>query len=210
IPVPALVAYGKAIPGSAGRYLRPVADASAPTIHLELTSGRMQAVVRDFPAGLDPLDTLRTWNAATQQPSSLTDIARQVRPYEPAGAAPRLATLTNRQLRAVRDTAAVLDHRSAWPKIESRVVAGACASPVETRRIQQRLAAAIRRESASDRKALAGSAILRFATEIRRDQQRRNRLRAVKLERAAVEARLSAKPGTPSPARVVGYRVVTG
>lgn len=209
IPVPALVAYGKAIPGLSGRYLRPVADASAPTIHLELTSGRMQMLVRDFPTDLDPLGSLRSWTAAAHQPATLADLARGVRTLEPRRAAPRLDALTNRQLRAVQQTAAILDHRRAWPALEARRLAGACASPVETSRISARLTAAVRRESKADERAVAGSAILRFAIDIEREQQRRNRLRAVKLERAAVEARLKARPGTTQSAQVVGNRVAT-
>jgi phage shock protein PspC (stress-responsive transcriptional regulator) len=57
----ALVAYGRQLPGLHGRYERPVA-ASVPTLHLELTSGSAQMIVRDFPGDVGPLDDPR-WPA---------------------------------------------------------------------------------------------------------------------------------------------------
>ncbi|MBO9532498.1 MAG: PspC domain-containing protein [Solirubrobacteraceae bacterium] len=53
---PSLVAYGRPIMGGSVRWRQTAADHDAPVLHLVLTTGRSQAIVRDYPAAAHPLD----------------------------------------------------------------------------------------------------------------------------------------------------------
>ncbi len=53
---PSLVAYGRPIMGRAVRWQQPTASPSAPTLHLVLSTGRSQAIVRDYPEAERPLE----------------------------------------------------------------------------------------------------------------------------------------------------------
>lgn len=53
---PSLVAYGRPIMGQAVRWEQPAARRAPATLHLVLTTGRSQAIVRDYPENARPLE----------------------------------------------------------------------------------------------------------------------------------------------------------
>jgi phage shock protein PspC (stress-responsive transcriptional regulator) len=108
----ALVAYGRQLTGLHGRYERPVA-AAVPTLHLELTSGGSQMVVRDYPVDVGPLadpswpDALAFPRAAPNDSIAFRAAARAAR-LAGACAAPAEVRAIRRHLqRAARRAAAI-------------------------------------------------------------------------------------------------------
>ncbi len=149
-----LTAYGVDLPRSAGRYERAVADRSAPTLHLGLTSRRSRIVVRDFPQSVGPLGQ-PDWPANVQPlkfPTGL-EVAAWVwdgeghqpvlRAPEPRAAveALNLAARSRTAQRELRTLERIAKSRAEYPRRQAARMAGACARPARIDALERRLAA---------------------------------------------------------------------
>lgn len=182
-PVPTtLIAYGRAIPGTTGRYVRPTANPAAPTLRLQLGTSRSQVVVRDYPLSIDPLKEPR-WpvEGAPDLVSIYGQVKAAVRTSPTYGVQPGTRALVRVSGRtaagAISDAIDLLVTRYRYPILQARKLAGACAAPKEVRAIRSRLHRNLELEArqfkAERGRSDAGSMTLALVREIDASEGRR-------------------------------------
>ncbi|MDO9352916.1 MAG: PspC domain-containing protein [Solirubrobacteraceae bacterium] len=240
----ALVAFGRSYPGDAGRYRRPVRDPGAPTIRLELGSGRSQIHVRDYPLSVDPLGE-QEWPQTTMPPPSLDQLEEELRPFgafdvstTPSGTPSRAkpsSTLRSEQTRgrdakgffsrgvqiqidpktgqivakgrtaagAVNQALQALVQREAYPGLQARKLAGACASRAVVSRIRKRL----QREQDAETRAFMGKRGSQVGSLLEYQATLRKLMTNASTASRALAA--SSEAGQPAPSGLTGTEQAT-